>query len=225
MAGLDLNQIRKGGFEMSGSGRGGGIAGSLPTGVKMAAIALLIHSLMKHSRAEQGGTAVEPEGGGLGGILGRMFGKGDQGSDDRGPAATPGQVMPPGAPVQAGDGGFLSGLLVGPVLGGLGGLLDSLRGHGIGSKVDSWVAQGENKPVSPQEIERSFAPGEIDDAARQVGTDRSTLLNELSEMLPKVVDGLTPSGKLPQHEQDIGSLSDLLGNLMRGAGQNSSSSR
>jgi len=79
--------------------------------------------------------------------------------------------------------------------------------------------------VSPQEIERSFAPGEIDDAARQVGTDRSTLLNELSEMLPKVVDGLTPSGKLPQHEQDIGSLSDLLGNLMRGAGQNSSSSR
>ena len=69
---------------MSGSGRGGGIAGSLPTGVKMAAIALLIHSLMKHSRAEQGGTAVEPEGGGLGGILGRMFGKGDQGSDDRG---------------------------------------------------------------------------------------------------------------------------------------------
>jgi hypothetical protein len=51
-----------------GGGAGGGIGGGLPTGVKMAAIALLAHQLMKHSQAEQGAVGAGQTGGGLGGL-------------------------------------------------------------------------------------------------------------------------------------------------------------
>ena len=71
---------------------------------------------------------------------------------------------------------------------GLGGLLDGLRGRGLGRQVDSWVAPGENHPVAPHELESAFNPAELDEAARHAGTDRDTLLNELSQMLPGTVD-------------------------------------
>ena len=60
-----------------GGGSDSGVAGGLPTGVKLAAAALLAHQLMKHSQAEQGATSAEPTGGGgLGGLLGSLLGQG-----------------------------------------------------------------------------------------------------------------------------------------------------
>ncbi len=66
---------------MFGGGAGSGIGGNLPAGVKMAAIALLAHQLMKHSQAEQGAIgAGQTGGGGLGGLLGGLLGQGGSAS-------------------------------------------------------------------------------------------------------------------------------------------------
>jgi uncharacterized protein YidB (DUF937 family) len=184
------------------SGRsGGGLAGNLPGGVKLAAIALLIHQLMKHARAE-GRTAPQQDEGGLGGLLGGLFGGGS-------PGTASGR--------DGGLGGLLGGLSgggLGGLVGGLGGLLGGLRGQGLGEQVDSWVNPGPNRPVSTQELERSFDPQELDEAARRAGTDRGTLLQELSAMLPQAVDRMTPQGTLPQREEELGGgLGDLLAGL------------
>jgi uncharacterized protein YidB (DUF937 family) len=96
-------------------------------------------------------------------------------------------------------GGGLSG-----VVGGLGGMLSGLRGHGLESKVDSWVKPGPNQAVSPRELESAFEPGELDDIARRTGVDRGQLLDALSKVLPQMVDRMTPQGRLPQHEADLG---------------------
>lgn len=195
-----------------GGGSNSGVAGGLPTGVKLAAAALLAHQLMKHSQAEQGAASAEPtSGAGLGGILGSLLGQG-------GASPTGG----PGAPGGGGLGGMLGGLLGGGALGGLGGLLGGLRDQGLGHKVESWVGHGENHPVAPHEVERAFDPRELDEAARRAGTDRGTLLDELSRMLPGMVDGLTPQGRLPQRGEEIGGgggIGGLLGRLLGAGGR------
>ena len=198
----------------SASGFNGGLGGSLPNGVKLAAVALLVHQLMKH---RQGEAAPQAGGGGLGGLLGGLLG----GAAAAAPASQAGGL---GGGSSGGLGGVLGGLLGGGagggLLGGLGGLLTGLRGQGLGQQVDSWVQPGSNQPVSPQDLERGFDAQELDEAARHAGTDRGTLLQELSAMLPQAVDRMTPQGQMPQHEADLGSggLGGLIGNLL-GQGQ------
>jgi uncharacterized protein YidB (DUF937 family) len=159
---------------MSGffSGRsGGGLAGGLPNGVKMAAVAFLIHQLMKQrgeAQAPMGQGGMGQGGGGLTDILGSLLGGG-----------------------QAGGG-------LGGLLGGLTGMLGGMRSRGLGSQVDSWVSPHDNQPVSAQDLEQHFDPNDLDEAAQQAGTDRAGLLEELRHVLPQFVDRMTPQGSLPQ---------------------------
>jgi uncharacterized protein YidB (DUF937 family) len=203
---------------MSGH-RGGGIIGNLPTGVKLAAAALLLHQLMKHRQGGGAAPAGREETGGLGGILGGLLGRGE---DDAAPRRREDDVAPRrgehpaprSAPAQGG--GFLEGLLVGPVLGGLGGLLGTLRSQGLQSQADSSVAPGPNQPVSPRGLKQVFDRRVLDEAARRAGTDRATLLAELSRMLPEAVDRLTPQGRVPQREEELGGdgLGGILGRML-----------
>jgi uncharacterized protein YidB (DUF937 family) len=80
------------------------------------------------------------------------------------------------------------------------------------------VGHGENHPVAPHELEQAFQPEELDEAARHAGTDRGTLLNEMSQVLPGMVDRMTPGGQIPQREEELGSggIGGLLGQLLGG---------
>jgi uncharacterized protein YidB (DUF937 family) len=189
---------------MSGffSGRsGGGLAGGLPNGVKMAAVAFLIHQLMKQ-RGEaqppvgqggmgQGGMSQggmgQGGGGGLSDILGSLLGGGQAGGGMGG-----GGLGGLGG-LLGGGGGGLGGLL-----GGLAGMLGGMRSRGLGSQVDSWVSPHDNQPVSTQDLEQHFDPNDLDEAAQHAGTDRAGLLEELRQVLPQFVDRMTPQGSLPQ---------------------------
>ncbi len=81
--------------------------------------------------------------------------------------------------------------------GGLGGLIDSFKKAGLGDKADSWVSTGENKTVSAPEIEKGVGGDTIDALAAQTGLSREELLKRLAEVLPGMVDKMTPSGRLP----------------------------
>ncbi|WP_454849814.1 YidB family protein [Rhizobium binxianense] len=93
---------------------------------------------------------------------------------------------------QAGDGGLL---------GGLGGLLGKLSNAGQGETVDSWIKPGPNKPIEPGHIENALGSQTISDLAKQAGVSESELLQQLSKVLPGVVDKLTPGGQLPDQKQ------------------------
>lgn len=85
----------------------------------------------------------------------------------------------------------------GGVAGGLGDLVDSFKKSGLGQKADSWVSTGQNEPVSPSEVEKGVGGDIIDELAKQTGVPREELLKRLSDVLPNMVDNMTPSGKLP----------------------------
>jgi uncharacterized protein YidB (DUF937 family) len=81
--------------------------------------------------------------------------------------------------------------------GGIGGLIQQFRDAGLGHVADSWVGTGPNQPVSPQQLQRVFGEDQVQSMARQSGLPAQGFLSQLSQHLPRVVDGMTPDGRLP----------------------------
>jgi uncharacterized protein YidB (DUF937 family) len=85
----------------------------------------------------------------------------------------------------------------GGLLGGLGGLLDKLQKGGLGNLVNSWVGPGQNQPVSPHQLGPALGPDIIKTLAQRSGLSEEELTRQLSQVLPGLVDKLTPNGRLP----------------------------
>jgi uncharacterized protein YidB (DUF937 family) len=85
----------------------------------------------------------------------------------------------------------------GGLLGGLGGLLDKLQKGGLGTTANSWVGSGQNQPVSPGQLGSALGPDIIKTLAERSGLSEEEITKHLSQVLPGVVDKLTPQGRLP----------------------------
>lgn len=85
----------------------------------------------------------------------------------------------------------------GGLLGGLGGLLDKLQKGGLGNIANSWVGPGENQPVAPGQLGSALGPDSIKMLAQRSGLSEEQITKQLSQVLPGVVDKLTPNGRLP----------------------------
>lgn len=138
---------------------------------------------------QQGGAQA---GGGLGGLLGGL-----------------GQM--------AGGGAGMGGAGGGGGLGGLGGLLEQFSRAGLGEAANSWVSTGPNMPVSGDQISQVLGGDMIGNLARQLGMDPNAVAGQLGQMLPEVVDKLTPNGQLPQGNDlsALGNIDGILGSLLR----------
>lgn len=93
--------------------------------------------------------------------------------------------------------------------GGLAGMLDHFRQNGLGHMVDSWISTGHNLPISPDQLSNILGNGQLADLARQLGMSHGDLSSSLSNVLPGVIDKLTPHGQLPDSNA-MGGLLDAL---------------
>ena len=96
--------------------------------------------------------------------------------------------------------------------GGIGGLIQKFTSNGLGDVVSSWTGTGENLPISSDQISKVLGPDTIKNIAEKTGMDTNAVTGQLTNLLPEVVNKLTPDGKIP--EGDILSKgADLLGGL------------
>ena len=95
----------------------------------------------------------------------------------------------------------------GGVLGGLGGLLNKLEQGGLGDQTKSWVGSGQNQPVSPGQLGSALGPSILKSVSQLTGLSEEDLTKQLSQVLPGVVNGLTPNGRLPT----VAELSQMMG--------------
>src|SRR6516165_9675899 len=95
----------------------------------------------------------------------------------------------------------------GGVLGGLGGLVNKLQQGGLGDVVNSWVGSGQNQPVSPSQLGSALGPSILKTMSQLTGLSEDDLTKQLSQVLPGVVNGLTPNGRLPT----VAELSKMMG--------------
>jgi len=95
-------------------------------------------------------------------------------------------------------GGALGGGAMGGALGaGLGALLSRFQGAGLGNVAQSWVGNGPNQPVSPEQLQNVLGQDQVQSMATQAGMQPHDLLSQLSQHLPGLVDKMTPNGRLP----------------------------
>jgi uncharacterized protein YidB (DUF937 family) len=87
--------------------------------------------------------------------------------------------------------------------GGLPGVLNMLRNSGLEQQADSWVGTGPNASVSPEQITQAFGGSGIGNLAAQLGTSSGQAGSILSQILPELVNQLTPGGQVPENHSDI----------------------
>lgn len=87
--------------------------------------------------------------------------------------------------------------------GGLGGLLSQFQQAGLGDVAQSWVSNGANQPVSPQQLQNVFGADQIQGMASQAGMQPHDFLSQLSQHLPNAVHGMTPDGRLPDGSMPV----------------------
>lgn len=113
---------------------------------------------------------------------------------------------------QQGGGGGASG-----GLGGLAGLVQQFQQGGLGDVVGSWISTGQNLPISAEQLQSVLGGNSaLAGLAQQAGVSQGDLMGQLSQLLPQVVDQLTPDGQLPTGGVQQPDLAGLLGGLLGG---------
>ena len=97
--------------------------------------------------------------------------------------------------------------------GGLEGLLERFRQHGLAEQVSSWIGTGHNLPITGEDIQRVLGSSQVAELARRVGVDPAVASQELAGMLPQIVDKLTPHGQVPDSELLARGLAILKGKI------------
>ena len=83
--------------------------------------------------------------------------------------------------------------------GGLSGLLQSFHDKGLGGVAASWVGTGQNLPISADQIQHVLGSDQVKQLAAKAGISPDAAGAALSQLLPTLVDKLTPNGQMPQH--------------------------
>lgn len=82
--------------------------------------------------------------------------------------------------------------------GELAGLVQAFQQQGLGEQMNSWISTGQNLPISPEQIKAVLGGGQLSQIAGQLGMNESQAAGGLADLLPQVIDKLTPNGQLPQ---------------------------
>jgi len=176
--------------------------------IMMAILGLLAYKAIKHVGGSSAAPATpsptpQPQttsGGGLGDLLRNVLGgaaadsNAAQGQNPNGGGL--------GGLLSGGLGGLLAGGAVGSVLsGGLGDLLNQLKDAGQHDVAKSWVGNGPNQEIAPEDLAKALGSDQINVLMAHSGLSRDELLSGLSRYLPQVVNEMTPDGRLPTEQE------------------------
>src|SRR5215470_6151013 len=116
------------------------------------------------------------------------------------------------SPQHAGALGAIMDYINSPQVGGLSGLQQMFHNQGLGGLISSWIGTGQNMPISQDQLQSVLHGEALQNVAARAGIDPSQLTNMMSQLLPHVVDKLTPDGQVP----DSGALAQMMKGLAAG---------
>jgi uncharacterized protein YidB (DUF937 family) len=101
--------------------------------------------------------------------------------------------------------------------GGLAGLVDKFQQAGLGDVVGSWIGNGQNQSVSGDQLTSVLGEGTMAGLAEKLGMSPGEAAGQLSNVLPGLIDKLTPGGEAPAGGLgNAGDLMGMLGGLLKG---------
>lgn len=99
--------------------------------------------------------------------------------------------------------------------GGLAGLLGKFQQAGLADQADSWIGTGQNLPISGGQLESALGSSAIGDIAGQLGLSSGDASGALANLLPGLIDQLTPQGRMTEGDALTQGLAALAGKLLR----------
>jgi uncharacterized protein YidB (DUF937 family)/LysM repeat protein len=85
--------------------------------------------------------------------------------------------------------------------GGIDGIQQKFRQHGLGDLLSSWIGTGQNRPMSPDQVVDVLGRERVEALSQRAGIPETQAANVLSQFLPELIDKLTPEGRVPQKSQ------------------------
>jgi uncharacterized protein YidB (DUF937 family) len=100
------------------------------------------------------------------------------------------------------QGGLMSNvmkMLTDEQTGGLAGLVKVFEEKGLNDIISSWVGTGENKAITPDQIQNGLGLERLQQLTEGLGLSVDDVKAKLAGVLPGLIDKLTPEGKLPEN--------------------------
>ena len=86
--------------------------------------------------------------------------------------------------------------------GGLPGIISKFEHGGMAEHAGSWVGTGENMPITGGQLQEILGSGSIGQIAQQLGLSHGDASSGLAQMLPQIIDKLTPTGQVTTGHDD-----------------------
>jgi uncharacterized protein YidB (DUF937 family) len=95
--------------------------------------------------------------------------------------------------------------------GGLKKIIDAMNKQGMEKQANSWVGDGENLPITPDQATKVVGESQIKDISEKIGLPEDETAKLVAEALPQVVDKASPEGKEPEDAEVDKTLESLKG--------------
>ncbi len=125
-----------------------------------------------------------------------------------------GSLSGAGAGQQGGLLEAVTGLINNPQTGGLQGLIQAFEQQGLGHVISSWISTGQNLPISAEQLQSVLGNEQVQAIAQKLGLSPQDISSHLTQLLPQVVDKVTPDGAVPQGDA-LQSAIGMLGGLFK----------
>jgi uncharacterized protein YidB (DUF937 family) len=83
--------------------------------------------------------------------------------------------------------------------GGINGLVESFHANGMSGLIASWTGTGANQPITAAQIQQVLGSEKVQAYAQKLGVSPETASATLAQLLPTVIDKLSPNGAVPDH--------------------------
>ena len=87
--------------------------------------------------------------------------------------------------------------------GGVSSVLDRFRQQGLGRQAQSWVSTGDNDGIDERAVEQVVGQGELQQMAQRLGVPEHEVAQAFAEIMPQMVDKLTPDGQVPREADEV----------------------
>jgi uncharacterized protein YidB (DUF937 family) len=84
--------------------------------------------------------------------------------------------------------------------GGITGLIQKFNEKGLGDHISSWIGTGENLPISADQIKNALGSDKIKELASKLNLGEHDTSKSLADLLPQLIDRLTPDGSVPHQD-------------------------
>ena len=84
--------------------------------------------------------------------------------------------------------------------GGITGLIQKFNEKGLGDHMSSWISTGENLPISADQIKDVLGSDKIKELASKLNLGEHETSKSLADMLPHLINKLTPDGSVPHQD-------------------------